>query len=148
MITLNLEEQQLKDIFKQALLEIFEERQDLAESLFQETLEDWGLLHAIREGETTNTVTRDSMNVTFKNSFVKDLQRIKERALGIRVKEVIASIEQAATLQEITSLKSLKGSAGYYRIRIGDYRIGLRVEGESVTLVRFLHRKEVYRYFP
>ncbi len=88
------------------------------------------------------------MNVTFKNSFVKDLQRIKERALGIRVKEVIASIEQAATLQEITSLKSLKGSAGYYRIRIGDYRIGLRVEGESVTLVRFLHRKEVYRYFP
>ncbi len=61
MITLNLEEQQLKDIFKQALLEIFEERQDLAESLFQETLEDWGLLHAIREGETTNTVTRETV---------------------------------------------------------------------------------------
>jgi ribosomal protein S18 acetylase RimI-like enzyme len=61
MITLNLEEQQLKDIFKQALLEIFEERQDLAEALFQETLEDWGLLQAIREGETTDTVTRETV---------------------------------------------------------------------------------------
>ena len=61
MITLNLEEQQLKDIFKQALLEIFEERQDLAEALFQETLEDCGLLQAIREGETTETVSRQAV---------------------------------------------------------------------------------------
>lgn len=61
MITLNMEEQQLKDIFKQALLEILEERQDLAEALFQETLEDWGLLQAIREGETTHTVTREAV---------------------------------------------------------------------------------------
>jgi ribosomal protein S18 acetylase RimI-like enzyme len=61
MITLNMEEQQLKDIFKQALLEILEERRDLAEALFQETLEDWGLLQAIREGETTQTVTREAV---------------------------------------------------------------------------------------
>jgi mRNA interferase RelE/StbE len=88
------------------------------------------------------------MNVIFKSGFVKDLRRIKERALGMRVKEVIESIEQASTLQEIANLKQLKGSTGYYRIRVGDYRIGLRVEGETVILIRFLHRKEVYRYFP
>jgi ribosomal protein S18 acetylase RimI-like enzyme len=61
MITLNVEEQQLKDILKQALLEIFEERQDLAVALFQETLEDWGLLQAIQEGETTGPVTREAI---------------------------------------------------------------------------------------
>jgi hypothetical protein len=61
IITLNLEEQQLKDIFKQALLEIFEERQDMAESLFQETVEDLGLLRAIREVEMTNAVTREAV---------------------------------------------------------------------------------------
>jgi len=88
------------------------------------------------------------MKVIFKNSFLKDVQRIKERALAVRVKEVLESIERAATLQEIANLKQLKGSTGYYRIRIGDYRIGLRVDGETITLVRFLHRKEVYRYFP
>ena len=88
------------------------------------------------------------MKVTFKNSFLKDLRRIKERALAMRVKEVIESLEQVSTLQEIANLKQLKGSTGYYRIRVGDYRIGLRVDGEILTLVRFLHRKEVYRYFP
>ncbi|MGC9395738.1 MAG: type II toxin-antitoxin system RelE family toxin [Anaerolineae bacterium] len=88
------------------------------------------------------------MKVIFKNSFLKDLRRIKERALAMRVKEVIESIEQAPTLQEVTNLKQLKGSTGYYRIRVGDYRIGLRLDGETITLVRFLHRKEVYRYFP
>ncbi len=61
MITLNIGEQQLKDIFKQALLEIFEERQDLAEALFQEALEDWGLLQAIREGETSPAVSREAV---------------------------------------------------------------------------------------
>lgn len=61
MITLALEEQQLKALIKQALLEILEERQDLAEALFLEALEDWGLLQAIREGETTDTVTREAV---------------------------------------------------------------------------------------
>ncbi|MBN2392928.1 MAG: type II toxin-antitoxin system RelE/ParE family toxin [Anaerolineae bacterium] len=88
------------------------------------------------------------MKVTFKNSFLKDLRRIKERALAMRVKEVIESLEQVSALQEIANLKQLKGSTGYYRIRVGDYRIGLRLDGEIITLVRFLHRKEVYRYFP
>lgn len=88
------------------------------------------------------------MNVAFKSSFLKDVRKIKDRALAMRVKNVTESLEHAAMLQEITHLKALKGSAGYYRIRVGDYRIGLRVEGETVTLVRFLHRKEVYRYFP
>jgi len=61
MITLTLEEQQFKDLFKQALLEILEERQDLAEALFLEALEDWGLLQAIREGETTDTAARETV---------------------------------------------------------------------------------------
>jgi len=88
------------------------------------------------------------MNVAFKNSFLKDLRKIKERALAMRVKEVIESLEQASTPQEIANLKQLKGSTAYYRIRVGDHRIGLRLDGETITLVRFLHRKEVYRYFP
>ncbi len=88
------------------------------------------------------------MNVIFKNSFLKDVHRIKERALAVHVKEVIESVERVTTLQEIANLKPLKGSTGYYRIRVGDYRIGLRVDGETITLVRFLHRKEIYRYFP
>ncbi|MFN7201715.1 MAG: type II toxin-antitoxin system RelE family toxin [Aphanizomenon sp.] len=33
-------------------------------------------------------------------------------------------------------------------MRVGNYRIGISVNNDLVTLVRILHRKEIYRYFP
>lgn len=88
------------------------------------------------------------MKVEFKRSFVKDLRRVRDKALKKQVEEVIELVEQASNLQEIGNVKRLGGGERYYRIRIGDYRIGLVLEGETVVFVRFLHRKDVYRYFP
>jgi len=31
---------------------------------------------------------------------------------------------------------------------VGDYRVGVIFEEETVTFCRVLHRKEIYRYFP
>jgi len=42
----------------------------------------------------------------------------------------------------------VKGFPGYFRIRVGDYRLGFSFHNDTVTLIRFLHRKEIYRYFP
>lgn len=88
------------------------------------------------------------MRVEFKRSFVKDLERVKDRRLRERVRETVERLEEARTLQEIEEVKELRGGEGYYRIRIGDYRLGLLLEGDRIILVRFLHRKDVYRYFP
>ncbi len=51
-------------------------------------------------------------------------------------------------LSEISSLKKMQGYETLYRIRLGDYRIGIEVVGEQVVFVRMLHRKDIYRYFP
>lgn len=42
----------------------------------------------------------------------------------------------------------MEGHANFYRIRIGQYRVGIVLEAGVVDFVRFLHRKDVYRYFP
>jgi mRNA interferase RelE/StbE len=88
------------------------------------------------------------LNVEFRASFARDLKRVKDEKLKARVREVIDRVEQAQSLQEVENLKKLRGGDRYYRIRIGDYRIGLAVEESTVIFVRFLHRKDVYRYFP
>ena len=88
------------------------------------------------------------MNVEFKASFAKDLRKVRDERLKERVRETIEQVEQAGSLQEITNMKKLKGETGYYRVRVGDHRLGLSVEGDIVTFVRFLHRKDMYRYFP
>ncbi|MGB5593914.1 MAG: type II toxin-antitoxin system RelE/ParE family toxin, partial [Crocosphaera sp.] len=42
----------------------------------------------------------------------------------------------------------LKGYQSFYRIKIGDYRIGIEADNNELIFVRFLHRKEIYRFFP
>jgi mRNA interferase RelE/StbE len=88
------------------------------------------------------------LNVEFRSSFAKDLKRIRDRDLRRRVGEIIELVERVQSLQEVENIKKLRGGDCYYRIRVGDYRIGLLVEDDIVTFVRFLHRKDVYRYFP
>ena len=61
---------------------------------------------------------------------------------------MIEQVEAARTFQQIPNLKRLDARAKYYRIRVGDYRIGFVFEQGAVTFVRCLNRKEIYRYFP
>ena len=88
------------------------------------------------------------MNVEYSKSFKKDIETVNDQKVLARLKELLLSFEQITSLTEIQNLKKLKASGNYYRIRVGDYRIGLKFEENKLTLVRFLHRKEVYRYFP
>ena len=88
------------------------------------------------------------MNVRFKASFARDLRALKDKALLERIKQLIANVEAARSLAEVSNLKKLRGGGGYYRVRIGDYRVGLATEEGVVVFVRVLHRREVYRYFP
>jgi mRNA interferase RelE/StbE len=61
---------------------------------------------------------------------------------------VIEEVEAAEDLGTIVALKKLQGYQIYYRVRVGDYRLGLMVVNEEIIFVRALHRKEIYRYFP
>jgi mRNA interferase RelE/StbE len=88
------------------------------------------------------------LKVRFKASFASDLRAIKDKSLLERVKALIATVESAETLSDIPNLKKLRGGGAYYRIRFGDYRVGLVVEENAIVFVRVLHRREVYRYFP
>jgi len=88
------------------------------------------------------------MKVEFDKSFLKDLKNLPDKETKKQLQTLIESIEQVDTLEEITQLKKLTGYDHYYRVRVRDYRVGLLVQGEVVWLVRCLHRKDIYRYFP
>ena len=65
-----------------------------------------------------------------------------------RVEKAIVQMEAADLPAQLSGLEKLAGHRDYFRIRIGDYRLGLVVVGATITCVRFLHRREIYRYFP
>ena len=88
------------------------------------------------------------MKVEFKSSFIKDLKKVKAKPLRTQVLEIIEKVEDSPSISELAHVKKLRGGDIYYRIRLGDYRIGLKIENETVYFIRFLHRKDIYRYFP
>ena len=88
------------------------------------------------------------MKTEFKSSFAKDLRAIRDNNLLGRVRAVLENVEQTETLKDVPHVTKLQGEGEYYRIRVGDYRIGILLEGETVVFVRCLNRREIYRYFP
>ena len=88
------------------------------------------------------------MRTAFRTSFTRDLRKVKSQSTLDRVREVIEQVEAAPDPAAISDLKRLTGASNAYRIRIGDYRIGVTIEGDLMEFVRFLHRRDLYRFFP
>ena len=88
------------------------------------------------------------MTVEFRASFTKDLETVRDVRLLHRVEKVLRTFERADSPADVPQLKRLQGHPHFFRIRIGHFRLGLRVEGNQAVCVRILHRREIYRYFP
>lgn len=88
------------------------------------------------------------MNIKYESKFSKDLGSIRDTKLLAKIKEVIIDCKAAENLTELKNLKKLQGYDTFYRIRIGDYRVGIEVLNDELIFTRFLHRKDIYKYFP
>ena len=88
------------------------------------------------------------MNVKFEAKLAKDLRAIKNPKLLDKIKEIINACKAANDLSELNQIKKLQGYDSFYRIRLGYYRIGIEVVDDEIIFTRFLHRKDIYRYFP
>ncbi|MEM8718071.1 MAG: type II toxin-antitoxin system RelE/ParE family toxin [Cyanobacteria bacterium P01_G01_bin.39] len=51
---------------------------------------------------------------------------------------------------ELGYLSKMKGYKDKYKIRVGDYRIGLSIDKKNKTTIcqRVAHRREIYQIFP
>ncbi|MDQ3471273.1 MAG: type II toxin-antitoxin system RelE/ParE family toxin [Pseudomonadota bacterium] len=84
--------------------------------------------------------------IEFLPEAAKELRKL-DRQVAARI---VKTLEQRiATLDDPRQIGSaLAGEhAGYWRWRIGDYRVVARIEDERITVlvVRVAHRREVYR---
>lgn len=88
------------------------------------------------------------MKTEFTARFLKDLDKLRQAAVKKDIKDIIEIIEKTPSLSEIKNIKKLKGHSAAYRIRSGDYRIGVFIENNIVEFIRIAHRKDIYNIFP
>lgn len=87
------------------------------------------------------------MKFEVQKSFAKDATKLQAN-LKDQLSKVIAQIEAAKTLSQISNCKKMKGHKNAYRIKFGHYRIGFYFENNVIELSRILARKDIYKFFP
>jgi mRNA interferase RelE/StbE len=90
------------------------------------------------------------MNYIPTNAFKKSARRLDAQARAELV-ELLAQIETAQTIGELPNLKDMKGgkNKGFYRIRFGEYRLGLFLTKDNDIILREVGpRGDFYKSFP
>jgi mRNA interferase RelE/StbE len=88
-------------------------------------------------------------NVEYKKRFLKELSKLPEDVQRPAEKMVFEDL-LCENPFELGYIEQMKGYPGKYKVRIGQYRIGITVDKQNKIIVcnRIAHRKDIYRFFP
>lgn len=91
------------------------------------------------------------MEVIVKKSFIKSL-KLTPKHIQEAVKEiVIPTLIKADSLQDTElDYKKMEGAKNdiFYRIRLGDWRLGIKYVKPNVIMIIILSRGNIYKHFP
>ena len=85
----------------------------------------------------------------YKKIFLKDLSEVHPDHRGNIEKLVFEEIPALSSVFKAFDIKKMKGYDTYYRIRKGQYRIGIKIEdSQTVVFYRVKNRSDIYKVFP
>ena len=122
METITVSPDELKKLMREAFIDVSTERRDLIEDAVVEAIEDIGLGMAMEEGRTGEYVDADKFvlklerkirgfEVKFRleKSFDRDADRVKDKKVLRKLRDLLSTIENAEAIQEIPHAKKLEG---------------------------------------
>ena len=85
----------------------------------------------------------------YKKSFLKDLAKLPKHYRAQIERLVFEEIPVLDNVFATLDVKKMKGYQSYYRIRVGNYRIGCKMEeGKQIIFYHVKSRADIYRLFP
>ena len=91
------------------------------------------------------------MEVIITKSYLKDLKFLPKEVI-IASDEVINKLFAATGLQDsgvdYNKLSGQKNTENYYRIRVGNHRIGCQLIQPTIILITIFNRQDDYKGFP
>ena len=87
--------------------------------------------------------------IRYTRTFFKETARLPA-TVRKRVEAIVFGDQIKASPFLKGKTQKMSGYQTYYKIRVGNYRIGLRIDPDahSVEFQRVLHRRNIYRKFP
>lgn len=85
----------------------------------------------------------------YKKSFLKDLAKLPKRYRQHIERLVFEEIPKLDNVFATLDVRKIQGHKSYYRIRVGNYRIGCKVERKNqIVFYRVRSRADIYKLFP
>jgi mRNA interferase RelE/StbE len=88
------------------------------------------------------------MEIQLTRPFQKEVRSLST-PIKMRVLAIIERVIEAESLADVPNLKTMEGAHNYFRIRLGDYRIGIFKRPDNVIeFQRVGTRGDFYNRFP
>ncbi len=88
------------------------------------------------------------MQVEFRKKFLNELSKLPKPYQSDIEKFVFDILPKYNSLSEIGKIEKMKGYKGFFKIRFGNYRVGIKKEKNGIVIETVKHRKEIYKFFP
>ena len=89
------------------------------------------------------------MKLIYSKTFLKDLAKVVPVKRRVQIEEfVFEELPKFSSIEAVGNFEKMRACRGYYKIRFGDFRIGVFSNDATVELKRVLNRKEIYKFFP
>lgn len=88
------------------------------------------------------------MEVEIKKKFLKELSKLPTEYADTIEEFVFDKLPTYDNLSEIGKVEKMTGYKNYFKIRFGDYRVGIKKEYDTIIIETVKHRREIYKYFP
>ena len=87
--------------------------------------------------------------VNYTKKFLKELASLPQD-IQSRIEKIVFNELERENPYSLGYLNKMKGHKDKYKIRVGDYRIGLTLDKKNQTILcqRVAHRREIYKVFP
>ena len=87
------------------------------------------------------------MQTIDRRKFIKNSSKLLTHD-QIAVLDTLDKIEEALVFGDIPNLKALKGYKNYFRLQVGNWRVGLFWTGEVFSIEDVGKRGDFYNHFP
>lgn len=88
------------------------------------------------------------MKVKYSKKFLKQLAAVPSDIRSKIESFVFDELVSTSSIYEMGKVEKMKGYDGFYKVRFGNYRLGLVLENEIITVKTVMHRREIYKFFP
>jgi mRNA interferase RelE/StbE len=87
--------------------------------------------------------------VEYKKRFLKELSKVPGD-IQIQAEKIVFDDLTSGNPFNLGYLEQMRGYPDKYKIRIGQYRIGISIDKQNEVVIcsRIAHRKDIYRLFP